>query len=174
MDSDGSDNKFQYKHTMILYLISEGFKKGVINDEEKTKMKLLVMAKYPKVYQLLNSYQEDGKVEKFWIKFKEIAYKTDYSQCHLYTNTEDDNDMDSTDHSKDEMNDAELTLSSPPDTSLIRQKKINWNKNKQSTEEGVKEAHSNVGPGSPCSFSNMMKECKQGFSPKISFNRLNQ
>lgn len=191
-DLNGSANSsnFKYKHTLLLYLVYEGFKCGALNGEEKLKMKELIFMKHPIIYTILKKYEENGQVNTFWAMLKDLINNASYevdsnsnsfnSEVLMKLSEEescDDNKGNCLSSTLDVSGGSHsgYQLSSPSDAALIRQKKQkrvvkNVEKEfKEKSEQDVKEMHSNMTTGN--SFKNLVKKCDQGCSPKITVKK---
>lgn len=158
-------NNFKYKHTLLLYLICEGYKAGVISDDEKIKMKTLIMSNYDGVYKLLEDYEKDGNIQHFWSAFKDLTFKTfrNYSSNQSFSTEE--NSLSSLEN----LSGIEEP-SSPPDTALLRKKKRNLTRTR--TEEGIKDMESTNTSSTFGSLEKIVKRCKTGLSPKVDFKSI--
>jgi hypothetical protein len=174
------NSSFKHQHSILLYLVFEGFKCGHVNQQEKFIMKQLIMQRNPKVYSLLKEYQRDGKPENFWNNFKDFIYHNELEliECDSYYNNGNKNSVGEYEksNSKNGISFDDTTvdyMSSPSDSFLLKQKKqknhIRAEKNecREKLEQSAKENHSmniitNHNPET------LIKECEEGISPKIS------
>jgi hypothetical protein len=163
MEEEINTKDFKYKHTMILYLVYEGFKKGVLSSEEKSILKELIFYNHPILEQNFSVYESHGNVELFWIQLKAICENRDYEILR---------EPDTTGESSTE-EDYLKELSSPLDFILIKKKK-NYQKTKmekefleKSEENSFKEADSLNLTSLSVITNNWVKLCEEGPSPKI-------
>jgi hypothetical protein len=163
MEESLNTQDFKYQHTMILYLIYEGFKKGVLSSEEKSILKELIIYNHPILQDKFSVYVTHGNVELFWVQLKALCQDRDYEVLH---------EPDSTGDSSTEEGYLK-ELSSPFDNLLIKKKK---NKRKakyekeflEKTEEySFKEADSLNLTSLSVITNNWVKLCEEGPSPKI-------
>src|SRR3569833_2140083 len=72
-------NIFKYQHSILLYLVYEGYKCGEVNEDEKVEMKRLIVERNQIIYALLKAYQRDGNPIKFWNSFKDYIYRNEFT-----------------------------------------------------------------------------------------------
>jgi hypothetical protein len=176
-------NNFKYKHTILLYLVYEGYKKGVITSDEKRKIKELILINHPIIFEILKKYEQNGKIEDFWTHLKDLMnnsnYEIDSSSMEIIKNSESESDRDINKGDREclsstlDMTDINAELSSPSDSALIRQKKIKRDGKKiekefreKSEEASMKENDSrNLNKNKDTNVINWIKICDQGCSP---------
>jgi DNA-binding PadR family transcriptional regulator len=184
--SSPHNSNFKYQHTLLLYLVYEGYKCGALNSEEKIKMKELILMKHPVIYVVLRKYEENGQVESFWLLLKELinntSYEIDSNQSESYHKLSEEESDKSTrggnclSSTFDVSEGDQYQLSSPSDAALIRQKKKkrvikNVEKEfKEKSEEEIKESQS-VTVNKTTSFKSLVKQCDQGCSPKVTVKK---
>jgi hypothetical protein len=166
-------NVFKYQHSILLYLVYEGWKCEEINEDQKIIMKQLIIERNPIIYSLLKNYQREGNPIKFWNSFKEFIAR---NELNIFARILDKDGKDTEGFETEKINfmDSSTTcdqLSSPSDAALVRQKKKKITRQverefKEKSEEYMKESHSWVGR-SPRSPKTIVQFCQEGQSPKI-------
>jgi hypothetical protein len=177
------NNNFKYRHTIILYLLSEGYKAGVINERERINLKQLIMTKHPVITNIMQKYEKDGKVEQVWKRMKEIVSQLidceNISEFFLEKESGSESNHQSLSSGLSTTVDIINQFSSPFDSALQRQKHKKVPKNsekefKEKSEESIKEASSkttNPAENKFNSLKSIIKKCEKGFSPKTIFKK---
>jgi hypothetical protein len=184
MEKDENEEKsanFSYQYTELLYLIYEGYKNGAFTNEEKSKIKELIILEHPAVFELLKKFHKDGIVYYLWKNLKDLVNEAKYEDsCNI--NNREKLIFDSPDKTSDKI----YQISSPSDFALVRKKKIKTKTKKENQivlEESNKENdslnystnisdHSNAGDKNhPNDIS--IKICQQGNSPTILIKKNN-
>ena len=162
------NQNFKYQHTFLLYLIYEGYKCRILNNEEKSKIKELLLEDHPVVFKILKKYEMNGRIDLFWASIKDLI-----KVLYPYMKGVKENI-----NYEESLNLFEQ-LSSPCDSALIRQKK---NKRVRQSEKEFKEkseeskeseSSMNVSTSVSDMSINLIRVCESGYSPKILFEKLN-
>jgi hypothetical protein len=134
---------FKYQYTFLLYLVSEGYKQGFINDQERIKIKKLIIVQDSTILGLMAQFEKDGKTERLWKGMKACAISKE--ECK----------------DSDEISTGIEQMSSPVDTALIREKKkTNKRNNEQILKEGVNQFLETT-------YEVRCKKCAVGSSPPL-------
>jgi hypothetical protein len=139
--------EFKQQYTFLLYLLSEGNKQGFISDQEKIKIKKLIISQDPLIKATLKQFEQDGKTDRLWKNMKACVASAE--ECK----------------DSDEISTGVEQMSSPSDCALIREKKkTNKRKNEEILKEGV------------CGFLERQyevrcKKCAVGNSPPVFMKR---
>jgi hypothetical protein len=111
--------EFKHQHSLLLYLLSEGFKQGAIDEYEKIKIKKLILKESPAIKKAMQLFEQDGRTDKLWLNLKKLVSNEDFKDS-------------------DDISTEPEQLSSPSDTALIREKKkLSKRKYEEYEKEGV-------------------------------------
>jgi hypothetical protein len=135
--------EFKHEYSMLLYLLSEGFKQGQITQDEKVVVKKLIFEQNYSLKKLIKQFEHDGKTDRLWLGLRQLALQEEYKDS-------------------DDVSTGTEQISSPSDSALIREKKKYSNRKK---EEKVKDEKSQM---EPTSETLRCKKCIAGNSPPTS------
>jgi hypothetical protein len=70
-------DNFKYQHSQVLQLVYEANKSGYLNDEEKRKMKELIMNQDERIGKMVQRYEKTKNLENLAKSMKKIVYGED-------------------------------------------------------------------------------------------------